>query len=171
MTIDFTAGSPAAKLQASYQNLSTASNALNTVSDKLGAAARALDDAITKLNPGVEAWIRVSQTTPDDDAPLQVIEERLGFAKISGRWGLSLRLVRADETQDHEEILGDWLFNDGPRDLRIKAIEYVPNLVDALAKKAAETAEVVGRKADAALELANTLGAIAALSSRTAGKK
>jgi hypothetical protein len=162
MALSFDADSRSAKLQRSFQNLSAAANTLNTATDAFGDAARTLDEAFNKLNPGVTAWVTVSSTS--DDPPWEIFEERLGYAKIGGRWGLCLCTVEIDARPDpfgSEETKDSWLFNDAPRSLRIRAIEHVPALVDALAKEVTQTAKRVSEGAEFAQQLAGSISAMA----------
>ena len=156
MALTISADARAAKLQTSYQNLSSASKTLNAASDKFSEAANALDEALNKLSPGVTAWVTINGWA-DDDAPWQRTEERLGFAKIHGRWGLSLCRVTMDGNTGEEETADSWLFNDGPRNLRLKAIEHVPELVESLAREAERTAKTVSEGANVALQLAHAI--------------
>jgi hypothetical protein len=153
-----TADSRLAKLQNSYRNLTTASNNLNTASDKLGEAVSSLDEAINTLSPGVTAWITISSGTPDDE-PWMSYEERLGFAKTNNRWGLSLSKVDVDKQENEENTTDVWLFNDAPRNLRLRAIDYVPDLMEALADEAQRTAQKVTESADIAIRLLHSLNA------------
>src|SRR6266852_3794275 len=117
MALIISADPRSAKLQTAYQNLSASANTLNTASDKFSDAAHALDEALNKLSPGVTAWITVTRRPTQDDAPYETEEERLGFAKINNKWGLSLCRVTRDNKADKEEITDQWLFNDAPRNL------------------------------------------------------
>jgi uncharacterized membrane protein SpoIIM required for sporulation len=60
------------------------------------------------------------------------------------RWGLCLCTVDIDERPESSEATRDsWLFNDAPRNLRLRAIDHVPALVEALAREVAQTAKRV----------------------------
>ncbi len=161
MALSFNADPRSAKLQTSYQNLSAAANTLNAASDAFGDATSTLDEALNKLNPGVTAWVTVSRSATQEDAPWETFEERLGYAKINGRWGLSLCTVTMDSNTGDEETQDSWLFNDAPRNLRLRAIEHVPALIEALAREAAQTAAKVSEGADFARQLAISVSAIA----------
>jgi len=148
-----------ATLQASFQKLSAASQKLNTASNAFGDAIAGLDEALNNLNPGVTAWINVN-SSQDENGSVQ--EERLGYAKTNGRWGLSLCSVTFPSSQpDHEEVENSWLFNDAPRNLRLVAIDHVPALIHALAKQAEHTADRVAQSADLALDIARSVNAAA----------
>jgi hypothetical protein len=163
MAASFNADVRSAKLQTSYQNLSAAANTLNAASDAFGDAITTLDDALNKLNPGVTAWITISSSQTQDDAPWETFEERLGYAKVSGRWGLCLCNVTVDGSPEGgEETKDSWLFNDAPRSLRLRAIDRVPELIEALAREATHTAKRVSEGADFARQLAISISSVAA---------
>ena len=157
MTAPSSADSRSAKLKTSFLNLSKASRELNTASDAFGAAITSLDEAINELNPGVTAWVTVSRSTPDEDAPWASFEERLGYDKTKGRWGLTLCTVNVDGDEGSETTAGLWLFNDAPRSLRLRAIDRIPELIEALAKEASYTAKRVTEQADHAMDLAESI--------------
>jgi|SRR5439155_2339211 len=162
MSSSTNADARSAKLQTAFQNLSAASRTLNLASDAFGESTRALDDSINKLNPGVTAWVTVSSSTLDENAiPPQFFEERLGYAKVSGRWGLILCTVTIDSEDGTEETNESWSFNDAPRDFRLRAINLVPALMEALAKVAEDTAKKVVDGAELAKELAISVSRIA----------
>jgi hypothetical protein len=165
MALSFNADARSAKFQASFQNLAAAANALNVASDTFGDAIRTLDEALNKLNPGVAAWVTVS-SSPSEDVPPDTHEVRLGYDKVSGKWGLSVCAVTMDGATGDEETDDSWLFNDAPRNLRLIAIDHVPNLIEALAKQAAHTATRVTEGANVARQLAVSVSAIAAKETR-----
>lgn len=151
------ADSRSAKLKTSFQNLSSAAQMLNSASGAFSDAIVVLDEALNQLNPGVTCWITFDRWALDEDRPWDTYEERLGYTKLSGRWGLSLRTATVNSQTGEEEFHDSWLFNDGPRELRIKAIGRVPDLIEALAKQAAQTAKKVIERAELAKELANSI--------------
>jgi hypothetical protein len=160
MTSPFSADPRSAKLKTSFLNLSEASRELNAASDTFGAAITSLDEAINELNPGVTAWVNVSDSA-DEDAPWVSSVERLGYDKMKGRWGLTLWAGTVDSEEDSETPTGSWLFNDAPRSLRLRAIEHIPELVEALANEASHTAKRVSEQAHYALKLAESIRVIA----------
>jgi hypothetical protein len=151
------ADSRSAKLKTSFQKLSLASHTLNTASDTFGESITVLDEALNILNPGVTAWVTVSRST-SQVRPWEASEERLGYTKIN-RWGLCICTVDIDERPDGGEETQDvWLFNDAPRQIRLRAIEHVPELIEVLANEALRTATRVREQAELAVELAKSIG-------------
>jgi hypothetical protein len=161
MSLSFNADPRSAELQTSFQSLSAAASTLNAASDAFGEAIRALDEALNNLNPGVTAWVTFTRTNSAEE-PWESAEERLGYAKTNGRWGLSLCNATVDERDGVPGIEECWLFNDAPRSLRLRAIEHVPTLISELAKEAVRTAKKVSEGANFAKQLAVSISAIAA---------
>lgn len=150
----------AAKLQSSFQKLTVAASALNQSSDRFGAAVAKLDSALSNLNLGVTAWVCYA-SYQDPNGSQYHSEEQLGYAKIGNKRGLALRIVEFDDLNDDSEIKDSWLFGDAPRELRLGAIEHIPELIEVLVKEATKTAERVSDKATVALELAAQIEKIA----------
>jgi|HubBroStandDraft_6_1064221.scaffolds.fasta_scaffold00501_20 hypothetical protein len=142
-----------AKLQSSYQELSRASSDLNSASDLLGNAVTILDESLARLNIGVTTWVTFKRWT-DDDSPDVSVAERLGYAKVNNKRGLAIKVVDVDDGNGDESTQNEWLFNDAPRELRLRAIEAVPELIQSMTREARDTAKRVRVKADVALELA-----------------
>jgi|SRR5579863_1979424 len=161
MSESSTAESRSAKLKTSFQKLSLASHTLNTASNVFGDAIITLDEAVNKLNPGVTAWVEVSSSSTSETGVPEYFVERLGYAKINGRWGLSLCTVKVLDLPDggNEELLDSWLFNDAPRQLRLRAIKHVPDLIESLANEALHTATRVREEAELAVEIAKSISA------------
>ena len=120
-----------------------------------------VEQSLNALNPGVTAWMTVSKITLDENRPWALREERLGYDKTKGRWGLTLHLFSVDDPDGDWEEIDAWLFNDAPRSLRLRAVERVPELIEALAREATHTAERVSEGAGYARELARAISALA----------
>ncbi len=128
----------------SFHELSAAAAYLNRASDELRETIEALDAGIAALKIGLVMWVVVEQyANPDVEGHYEA--EQIGYAKVNGRWCIALRRVVADDFGPWE-VREIWAFNDAPRDLRLRAVEKLPNLIEELAKKAVETAEAVNKK-------------------------
>jgi hypothetical protein len=70
------------------------------------------------------------------------------------------RDVRPARAYEHDsESCADesWLFNDAPRDLRVDAVEKLPELLERLKKKAESTSKKIAEKTERAKELADAM--------------
>jgi hypothetical protein len=70
--------------------------------------------------------------------------EDIGYAKVGGKWGVAIRTINGHSEDPDGENVEQWLFNDAPRLLRVSSIEKIPELLEALLKRAAEmTAKII----------------------------
>jgi hypothetical protein len=134
-----------ARVQNSFQLLSTSAVELNAVSDRLGKIASRIDLAFQKLNLGIEAWVAFHQGGSDDR--LEFWFDQVGYAKVSGKWGLAIRSAAGREDMDSYSKYEEWLFNDAPRALRIDAVDKIPELCETLTKEVAAATIVLDKKA------------------------
>jgi len=140
----------------SFQELSTAAASLNKATDELTKTVVALDGALNQLNIGIPVWVRVTRWD-DDEGGYEV--EQLGFAKIEGDWCIGTRrLVGHEQSPDPDEVREIWAFNTAPRDLRLRAINELPSLLNELGKAAIQTAEEVNKKLAEAKAFTAALG-------------
>jgi hypothetical protein len=140
------------KVQNSFKRLSAAAISLNNASDELGKSIAELDAKLKKLNLGVSTWVRISGGE-DPNNGLHWSDD-LGYDKINGRWGIALGSASGDYSYPDGDAVERWLFNDGPRRLRIEAVEKIPVLLDKLVAEAGETTKKILAKAEMARQLA-----------------
>jgi hypothetical protein len=138
------------RVQSSFRKLSAAASELNLVSDDLGKSVGALDAALKKLNLGLTVWVSIRRT---DDMDGDHWAELLGYAKIEGKWGVALRTVSGNYMLPDKDEVESWLFNDGPRSLRLTAIGKIPELLENLSVEAEKTAKEVRTKLAEAKEV------------------
>jgi hypothetical protein len=148
------------RVKASYLQLSAVASDLNAVSDELGKSIADIDLALRKLNLGITVWVDLKNRCWLDEQD-NFNDEQLGYAKIGGKWGVSLR------TESGNHVTGDrfeeesWLFNDAPRTLRLTAIEQVPELLEKLSAEAAETTKKLKTKLSGVQEVSEAVKAAA----------
>ena len=97
-----------------YEKLRKTAQEVNDASNGLNGPIHAMNDALKEMNLGVQVWVTV-----DDNL-------ELGYAKVDGAWGISIREVEAIHVRK------SWLFSKAPRAYRIVAVEELPALVRAL---------------------------------------
>jgi len=147
------------KLVSSFKSLSSRAVEINAATKQLSSTVKTLEEALARLNLGITAWVQfgsgVSVVSGDEWA------YELGHAKINGKWGLAIRHVcrQSSFPETDEEIL-EWAFADASRELRISAIDHVPELIDKLSKDAEELTVRLKRKTEDAVMLAKLLNTI-----------
>jgi hypothetical protein len=123
-----------------YSQLSSVAADLNAVSDELGKSIAEIDTALKKLNLGITTWIAIRRGEGIHELDdYSYWSQDIGYAKVGGKWGISLRKVDGDEHCPFEDNVEEWPFSDAPRSLRLEAIDKIPELLETLSKDAAKT--------------------------------
>lgn len=141
----------------SLEHLSAIAQSLNQATDELTSVVGALDEALQRLNVGLTVWAYVEKWNSEDG--LYYEREEVGYAKVEGQWGIAIRrLAGREDASDGDEVRSIWAFNDAPRDARLRAVEKLPNVVDALGKAAATVTEVLNKKLALTKDYAAAIG-------------
>jgi hypothetical protein len=141
-----------------FRALSSVATNLNKSSDELTKSVGVLDVALKKLNIGITVWVKYASWAME---PPEYGSDQIGYAKISGKWGIALRSVFGDESRDEESENGPWLFGEAPREMRLRAVDHLPELIENLGKVAFNTAKKLNEKAQQVSELAAVVEQIA----------
>ena len=91
----------------------------------------------------------------------------MGYAKVSQKWGLAIchtNSVDGDAVNEKE-----WQFNDAPRELRLEALEKLPELLEKLAETAGATAAELRQRIVLTKQVAEAIGQMAP--SKPVGRK
>lgn len=149
------------KVSVSFQQLKAAATQLNTVSDELGHSISELDAALKRLNLGISAWVTIAGSLASTSPDGYFWAQQLGYAKVGSKWGIALRTVQGNEFADPDENPSpeEWLFNDAPRALRVKAVQELPELLEELTREARATADKITEKIGQAEELVAAIAA------------
>ena len=148
----------ALRVQTSYEKLAVAAKTLNTISDQLGQTVAELDAALKRLNLGLTTW---TSFCSGGDVPHWWSDD-IGYAKIDGKWGLAIRSISGNyEFPEYDKIIGEWLFNDAPRALRLQAVDKIPDLLEALVKEVADFTEKLSVKLKQSQELTAAISSLA----------
>jgi prefoldin subunit 5 len=139
-----------------YSQLSTVAADLNAVSDELGKSIAEIDAALKKLNLGITTWvtIRGDDRSPYDDS---FWSRDIGYAKVSNKWGISLRTIDGQCSDPDRSEIEEWLFNDAPRSLRLEAIDKIPELLEKLSMESVKTTKNIRAKLDEAQAVAEAV--------------
>ena len=119
---------------------------LNKASKSLSELIQRIDGALQRLNLGVTAWTVVSKGDSGIDSSWS---EGLGYGRTGRKsWGLMLRKVEQNFLSLAPEQCDEWPFNEAPRELRIRAVEHIPNLL----KKLDEASQEMVKNLSASIE-------------------
>lgn len=144
-----------AKIQTFFQALSSAAPELNAASDSLNQAVTTLDEALKKLNIGLSVWVNFRSRGVED---WEYDDDQIGYDKVDGKWGIAVRRVWGNYNTEEFAGVGPWLFNDAPRDLRLVAVDYLPEAIEALGKAAIETTKKIHEKVTQVRNLTDAIG-------------
>jgi hypothetical protein len=139
------------RVQSSFQQLSTAASTLNSASDRLSELVAELDSSLKTLNVGLVCWVDINRPWTSADG-LRTYSQKVGYAKISGKWGVAVRTVDRHEYDDYPDT-EEWAFSEAPRQLRLEAVEFIPQLLEKLAKEAEKHTREVTEKTDQVQQL------------------
>jgi hypothetical protein len=123
-----------ARVQSSFHKLKRAAAELNAASDRFAKLIGEIDAALKPLNIGISCWVNMGVWSVEGETGGY---DHVGYTKIDGKWGVALGSVAQDV---NGEVIRDeqWTFSDGPRHLRVRAIDYIPQLLEALAEQAVQ---------------------------------
>ena len=145
----------AEKFESAFKKLASVSQSLNQASDKVTSCIADVEMALRDFKLGIEVWIDIAHWTEgvrSSNGSFYKLgrTRRLGYGKKDGKWGL-LTYLNAEESDDWEEFA---FLREAPREIRLAAIDKLPELLEALAVKAARTAQEVRKKAEKAGQIA-----------------
>jgi hypothetical protein len=131
--------------------LANAAQNLNQLSDQLTEQVVEIENSLNRLNLGVRATVDV-ETISQSEFAVHVL--RLGYGKVDGKWGLTIDQFMDDDPENTYEV---WIFKDAPRDLRLKVIERIPQLLSELVRTSTQLASDINNKITLAKGLVSLL--------------
>jgi len=142
------------KISSTFEALSRTAKKLNDESDKLSKTIEKLNLALQVLNLGVHAWVQFDKWCGEDDSEGYY---EIGYDKSMGPWGLCLRSFASSDHTGAENTSA-WTFNGAPRELRIRAVSHIPELIEALNKAASQLVQDLSERNSDADQIAQALG-------------
>lgn len=141
------------QMQAYLRRLEKAATTLNELSDQLTKQVKAIETVVNSLNLGITTHVNIGKWSTEDGS--RTDEWSLLYDKESGKWGFVIMCVVDDDSSEIE--YKTWAFKDAPREQRIKAVEKIPLLLEALLKKSTEVASDITHKVNYAKSIASSL--------------
>src|SRR3954447_19342551 len=143
--------------QSASERTAAALASLKPVAKNVVAAAEALtgpvmavDAELRRMHIAFEAWVNYNTYS---EGPHDYTNWDIGYSRVDRRWGIALRIVNGDERFPDQQAIESWHFNESPIFLRHRAIDKLPDLIEALAK----TGEKVAHRLTAAVTRASTI--------------
>ena len=156
------------RVSAAFEKLAASAAELNAASDEIAGPVSAIEAALKKLNLGMSAWTPFRSILLESDDNYEYHETCcVGYAKISQKWGIAICHTNNVDGEAVDEK--EWQFNDAPRELRLEALEKLPELLEKLAETADTTATEIRQRIALTQEVAEAIGQIAP--SKPAGRK
>ncbi len=147
---------------AALAKLTSLSQALANASDQLSQHIIEMESALEDLNFGLWAWVK--------DDPLQIDEvsgvdkdgkhttihliQQLGYGKHNGKWAF-LVASGSEESWDTDAKIS--LLRNAPRDIKLRAMDRIPQLLDSLIEEVTRMMEETQQKAQEAKGIATGL--------------
>ena len=147
---------PSERIAIAFKTLITSAKRINDASDELTKPIASLERALKRLNLGVACWITINSGTDEDLCWSQDV----GYSRIrrvNGSWRLAIRTIEGPEHDVSRRSLEVWPFSDAPRHLRVKAVDKLPELIEALVKTTNATASRLKKKVAPATQLADAV--------------
>jgi hypothetical protein len=149
-------------VQASMARLTSLSQVLNNASDQLSQSIGEIEGALNQLNWGVSAWVHddpvsveeFSKAGPDGN-PIKVHKlQELGYANSGGTWGIVLASGTEESWPEDVKIT---FLRDAPLEVKLRAMERIPRLLDEVAEGLNKITQQATQKAAEAKEIASAL--------------
>lgn len=115
-----------------FSRLENLSQILNKQSDELNDSLKSFEEKLASLRLGVSAWAKPPIEKHTDDRDGVEYRTTLGYSKITGSWCLTIGY----ENDMDDESSSFVQLSQASRDIRMKAVRYLPNLLKALEEAA-----------------------------------
>lgn len=153
MTVAVDSPSPSERISTAFKTLIGSAKSINDASGELAKPIASLEKSLKRLNLGVACWTTISE----DAIEWPYFRNRqVGYAysRERGGWCLAIRAIEGREGMPELDFEKTWPFSDAPRHLRIKAVDKLPELIEALVKTTDATTSRLKKKVAPAQELA-----------------
>ena len=147
--------SPPERIASAFQTLIGSAKDINDASGELAKPIGSLEKSLKRLNLGVACWTKISGGSNGYNQWSQEV----GYSRVRGTWRLAIRTLDGSEG-DPEPAIEEWPFGEAPRYLRIKAVDKLPELIEALVKATDATTNRLKKKVAPAQELATAVNGL-----------
>ncbi len=143
-------------IESHLKQLTAAAKALNELSDTLTTQVGQIEAIVNALNLGVRASVQVETLSLSEDHFCRSWLQ-LGYGKSGNKWGFIVEELFQDLNNPDGDDYDCWPFKEAPREFRIKAVDKIPELLEALVKKSAEVASDITKRVEYAKDIASNL--------------
>lgn len=159
MTLANDSPNPSERIAIAFKTLITSAKGINDASAQLAKPIASLERALKRLNLGVVCWTTINSGIDGD----RYWSQDVGYSRVrrvNGDWRLAIRTIEGPEHDPEIRTQEVWPFSDAPRHLRVKAVDKLPELMEALVKTTDATASRLKKKVAPAEELAAAVNEI-----------
>ena len=146
---------PTERTTVAFGALASSAKKLNEVSGELAQPIASLERALHRLSIGVACWTRIA----GHDDGHNCWSQDVGYSIVNGEWRLAVRKVQGDDPENTLEEV--WPFNEAPLYLRIRAVDKLPDLLEAFVRATDAATNRLSKKVGPAQELAAAVNAFA----------
>lgn len=150
MTATTGSPSPAERIALAFQTLAVSAKNLNKTSGELTKPLASLERSLQHLNLGVACWTRINGDSDGDN----YWRLDVGYSRVKGSWRLAIRTVEGREDDPEQHVEEAWPFSEAPLHLRIRAVDKLPEMIEALVKATDATAGRLKKQVAPAQQLA-----------------
>jgi hypothetical protein len=144
------------KIESALKRIETTAKTLNQSSDELSKRIADIESALNKYKLGLWVWLDkpILEEHESDESERYHWKELycFGYGKLREKWGL---LINVYPDYDPEPNLV--FLKDAPREIRVVAIDRIPDLLERIAEEATKLNQRVMEKAELAGQIAAAL--------------
>ena len=145
--------SPSDRISAAFETLITSAKTINDVSGELAKPVASLEKSLKRLNLGVACWTNISDEATEWPY-FRIQQVGYAYSRKHGSWSLAIRIREGREDEPESGYEKTWPFTEAPPHLRIKAVDKLPELIEALVKTTDATTSRLKKTVAPAQELA-----------------
>lgn len=137
------------KIDTTLKELTAVSKSLNQASDELSRQISELESALRELNLGVSAFVPFSKEPIEykmDDGKVYVdhCNQDVGYHRLNGKWGLIVSTWY--DSNDDPDTVKQTFLREAPREIRLVAMDKIPDLLKALSEEAQKVTQEATKK-------------------------
>ena len=153
MTVATGSTHPSERISAAFKTLIASAKSINDASGELAKPIASLERSLKRLNLGIACWTNIRDDTTEWP---YFRNQQVGYAysKDRGSWCLAIRTSEGREDMPEPAYEKTWPFSEAPGYLRIRAVDKLPELIEALVKTTEATTSKLKKQVAPAQELA-----------------
>lgn len=149
--------SPSERMTAALEKLHASAKQNKPVKDVLSRSVAIVERELGRFDLRVASWTMLSERIGNDGDTFR--RDYVGYIEHQKQWRIVLSSDRGSDSRPDENVEEIWPFDEAPQYLRAKAIDKLPDLIEALAATVDSTTERLRKRLDSAAQLSEALSA------------